>query len=460
MNETPKSNTAGVQKGQTLQLRCEGCNSQGAGIAQVEGHVEVALTRALPGDQVLAQIDHVSPHTKAGVRHAWGHVLAVQTPGPHHVEPFCPKFGSCGGCLWQHMAYKEQLLQKAKFVTEAFAQRGLEGAVVACVPSPVTRAYRNQAKYVVDAKAHPVRLGGYAPRSHTVVDLVDCALVETPITNLINSFKAQFSKHVINDVRHVVVRANALGQTLLTLVVRSESSVSSPVIVALAHQLVNDVAGLAGVVANINSDDGDVIFGDRDIVVYGNATIADEIAGVAVQLSPRAFFQVNRHVAHLAYEAIAGFAATFRYPTVVWDVYAGVGTIAQVVAARVPSVTSVYCVEVRATAVESARAAWKDKDGVQFVAVAADAANALDGSIANPDLVVLNPPRAGCDARVLQQVAARAPAGIAYLSCNPQTLARDLKVLVAGGYHMADTVPYDMMPHTPHVETLVTLRRV
>jgi 23S rRNA (uracil1939-C5)-methyltransferase len=169
---------------------------------------------------------------------------------------------------------------------------------------------------------------------------------------------------------------------------------------------------------------------------------------------------VNRHVAALAYSAIADFAATLVKVSCVWDVYAGVGTIARAVASRLPSVTSVFCVEIRATAVDDARAAWRDSSGAAFHAVAADAANAFAADLPQPDLVVLNPPRAGCDAKVLTLVAARKPLGIAYLSCNPQTLARDLALLTSSGYEISRVVPFDMLPHTPHVETLVSLRRV
>jgi 23S rRNA (uracil1939-C5)-methyltransferase len=450
---------APIRKGQSLSLRCERMNADGSALAQSATGVQVSLTGPLPGDVVTAQIEHISPHRKGGVLRAWGHVVSEEKRGPHHVSPICPPFGACGGCTWQNMAYAEQLRSKTQFVVDAFAQHGVGAAVQLCVPSPVTDAYRNQAKYVVEFRGREVLLGGYAPRSHTVIDLVRCSLVEPAVRKVIERLKNELSKTRIVDLRYIVIRANAAGQTLLTLVLKNDQAAELPQTMALAHWLVQQDATLVGVVANINSDPGDVIFGSHDIVLAGNGTLPDTILGLDLQLSPRAFFQVNRHVAALAYSAIADVAASLQNVTCVWDVYAGVGTIARVVAARLPSVNRVFCVEIRATAVDDARAAWRDTSGAVFQAVAADAATAFGAQLPNPDIVVLNPPRAGCDVRVLQLVATRRPQGIAYLSCNPQTLARDLAVLSALGYKISNAVPYDMLPHTPHVETLVSLRR-
>jgi len=448
-----------IKKGQTLRLHCERMNADGAAVAACDTGVQVSLSGPLPGDVVTALIEHVSPHRKGGVLRAWGHVLKEEKRGPHHVATICPPFGSCGGCMWQNMAYAAQLRAKEQFVAEAFAQHGVVAAVQACVPSPLTHAYRNQAKYVVEVGNRGVFLGGYAPRSHTVIDLVQCALVEEPIAVVIKRIKGELKKYRYPDLRYIVVRANAAGQTLLTLVLRNEAAATNAQTVALALWLRQQETSLVGVVANINGDPGDVIFGNQEILMSGSGTLPDSILGLELQLSSRAFFQVNRHVAELAYSAIADFAATLTNVGCVWDVYAGVGTIARVVASRLPSVTDVFCVEIRATAVNDARAAWRDSSGAAFHAIAADAAEAFGDHLPQPDLVVLNPPRAGCDAKVLALVAARQPQGIAYLSCNPQTLARDLAVLKTFGYKASNAVPYDMLPHTPHVETLVSLLR-
>lgn len=446
-----------IKKGQTLRLQCERMNADGSAIAVGATGVEVSLSGPLPGDIVTAQIEHVSPHRKGGVLRAWGHVVKEEKRGPHHVQTICPPFGTCGGCMWQNMAYSTQLKEKERFVLEAFDQHCVVSVVQACVASPSTLAYRNQAKYVVDVGNRGVSLGGYAPRSHTVVDLVQCALVEQPIALVVRTIKGELKKFRYSDLRYIVIRANASGQTLLTLVLKNETAALNPQTVALAHWIRQQEPSLVGVVANINGDPGDVIFGNQDLVMSGSGTLPDAILGLDLQLSPRAFFQVNRHVAALVYSAIADFAATLEKVKCVWDVYAGVGTIARAVAKRLPTVTDVFCVEIRATAVDDARAAWRDSSGAAFHAVAADAANAFGDHLPQPDLVVLNPPRAGCDAKVLAMVAARKPQGISYLSCNPQTLARDLALLTASGYRISNAVPYDMLPHTPHVETLVSL---
>lgn len=452
----PEQKRPTIRKGQTLELKCERMDTDGAAVAVASGDAHVALASALVGDRVTATIDHVSPHRKGETWQAWGHVVQVHQHGPHHVDPFCPAFGACGGCLWQHMSYDEQLRNKRQFVEEALRRHAINAPVAACVPSPMTRGYRNQAKYVVGEDGS--RLGGYAPRTHTVLDLVECALVEPAVTTLIKRVQAALEQRRLPSLRHVVIRANAAGQTLLTLVLRHAEAASDPHVVHLAEQLKAHDSQLVGVVANINGTPGDVIFGDHEIVLCGEPSLNDVIAGIEVVLSPRAFFQVNRHVATLAYDAIAAFAATVPNVNCLWDVYAGVGTIARVVARHVATLAQVYCVEIRAAAVNDARAAWQDSSGAAFHAIAADAADAFASQTPSPDFVVLNPPRAGCDVQVLQLVAARCAPAIAYLSCNAETLARDLAVLTTLGYAITDVTPYDMLPHTPHVETLVQLR--
>lgn len=452
-----------LRVGDVLTLDCQQLDLSGAGVASTDD-LDVFVSGALPGARLALQVDHVSPHEKGGKRRAWAHVLRTVTPSPHLQAPACPAFGACGGCVWQHLAYPQQLHWKRLLVQKemqaVFAAADPTALVPPCVPSPLAFGYRNQAKYVVEPTAEGVRLGGYAPRSHDVVDLTECALVEAPIKRIIGCVRDSLSSEH-HGLRHVVVRANHEGRGLLTLVFARSQAAHAEAPRALALRLLQERPELVGVVANINETAGDVIFGDREFTLAGEGHVGEEILGARLRLSPRAFFQVNRHVAALAYHQIIDFARTLPSVRVVWDVYAGVGTIARVLCAALGSIEHAVCVEIRAPAVEDARSAADE--GVpggapQMRFVSGSAEHALGPDLPAPHLVVLNPPRAGCHPDVLARVAEARPSGIAYLSCNPVTLARDLGILQRMGQVVQTARPFDMLPHTPHVETLALLR--
>ncbi len=456
MTDKPLPQT--LRAGMHLDVTCERLNAAGFGVAPV-GAFDVQVAQALPTARLRVCVDHVSPHHRPDQRpQAWAHVVQITQASRHEQAPFCPAFGACGGCTWQHLAYEQQLHWKRELVAEALRPANLPQLVAACEASPVVRGYRNQAKYVVQALPAGLRLGGYAPRSHRVVDLVECMLVEPAIATNVSSLQSLLLP-VGQDLRHIVIRANHQQQTLVTLVFGSHAKARSPAAQACAQQILQACLGTVGVVANVNESPGDVIFGDHEFALAGEAFIGDVILGARVRLSPRAFFQVNRHVAALAYAQIAAFASTLGAVQHLWDAYAGVGTIARVLCRTIPDLQTALCVEIRSSAVADAKAAVADttEDEARLRFVAADAAVGIDPSGPQPDLVVLNPPRAGCHASVLSQVAAAGPKGVAYLSCNPVTLARDLVRLAELGFAVKHVQPFDMLPHTPHVETLALL---
>lgn len=441
--------------GDVLDVRCQRLEGDGLGVAALPHH-DLLIRGALPGARVRVRVEHVSPHRSRDRAKAWGAVVEVIEASVDAREPFCPAFGTCGGCTWQHLAYEQQLHWKRRLVQEALQAHGVTTSPTACVASPKREAYRNQGKYVVDAHSGGLRLGGYAPRSHDVVDLTKCRLVETAVAEAITAVKTQLGP-LAPCTRHVVVRANEAGEALVTLVVADGSFARGREAARFAATLMDASPVVVGVVANINATAGDVIFGQDEVVLTGQGHLDDQIAGARVRLSPRAFFQVNRHVAALAYLDIAAFAEQVGNTQVVWDVYAGVGTIAKVLQHALPRLQAALCIEIRAAAVADAQALAPRGDArLTFIAGSAD--RALPSSAEKPDLVVLNPPRAGCDARVLERVAAARPRGIAYLSCNPGTLARDMATLAARGFVAARVTPFDMLPHTPHVETLALLQ--
>jgi 23S rRNA (uracil1939-C5)-methyltransferase len=422
----------------------------------------VHVAGALPGERVGGRITYRSVHARGGSREAWGALDTIDAPSPDRVTPICPAQGTCGGCSLMHLAYPAQLEWKRARVQDALAkQQGLSAVeVAACVPSPLAVGYRNQAKYVY-ARGQERQLGGesgavlgaYAPRSHDVVDLAGCCVVE-PILDqarrvLLGILRSQRVEpyHEVNrtgSLRYAMLRANSAGRVLATLVAaRGDWGQAG----AVAAAFMAEFPALVGVVLNVNPGTGNALFGETERLLAGQSTLDDAIGDVHVRLASRSFFQANRAVGSRIYRDLAA-GLPGGLGTVV-DAYSGAGGIALSLLA---CAREVIAIEENAAATEAASAL----PGERLRVITGDAAVALAGVDA-ADVVVLNPPRKGCSEAVLAQVRRLSPRFVAYLSCDPGSLARDLGLLVSTSATIISAVPYDMMPHTPHVETLVVL---
>jgi 23S rRNA (uracil1939-C5)-methyltransferase len=418
----------------------------------------------LPGERVAAVVEHVSRQALA----AWAKLDLVEVPSPARRSPACRAFGLCGGCLLQHLDGNAQLVWKQARVARALGARPelAEVRVEACVASPHPLGYRNKSKLVAARAGGRLVLGGYAPRSHDVVDLAGCRIAEPPLDETAAASRAILDQAGVRpydeatltgELRHVVLRANHAAEVLAVLIVARPL----PDAEALGRRLREARPEIVGVVEHLNRGRGNVLFsdaGDNERSLDGAGAIEDRLdvggRAVRVTLSPGAFFQANRGVAALAYAAI-GRALSVRSTDRVVDAYCGVGGIALALA---PDAAEVVGVESHEGAVASAAASAARNGITNARFVAADASAAL-AKLDRADLVVLNPPRKGCAPAVLDEVVRLAPRAIAYLSCDPDTLARDLALLAARGYRGDAVTPFDMLPHTPHVEALAILWR-
>ena len=466
-----------LRPGVAFDAACIGLDDAGAGVVDMvagEETLRVHVAGALPGEHVRGRLGHVSVHARAGRREAWADLEAVLTPSPNRVPAVCPAQGRCGSCPLMTLSYAEQLvLKRDRVAAQLAAHAELAGiAVDACVPSPLTTGYRNQAKYVYGKPpggAHPA-LGAYAPRSHTIVDLAGCHVVESVIDEVrrvLLGLLATGNVAPYDEVRrtgvlrYVTMRATASGRVLVTLVVARaeraqhlEAGDDAGDVRALATALTQQCPQVAGVLLNVNATGGNTLFGDEEHLLVGQATVDDEIGDVRVRLASRSFFQANRPVASRIYrDLVEATAATGQHAV---DVYAGAGGIALSLATIVEDVVAIEG-NAAATQVAAALIAEQPSPGNRVRMLTGDAATCL-GEIEVADLVVVNPPRKGCDQAVLAAIGRLRPRWVAYLSCDPQTLARDLVVLASQGFGVARVTPYDMMPHTPHVETLALLR--
>jgi len=453
-----------VRPGERVTVGCVDIDDEGSGVTAAgdppdEPRLHVA--GALPGERVTAVVEHVSAHAPE----AWARLATIETPSPARRPPACRAFGACGGCVLQHLAYGAQLEWKRARVARALA--AVEVAVAPCVASPYPLGYRNRSKLVPARIDGRVVLGAYAPRTHDVVDLAGCRIAEPPLDDTAAALAALFERAGVapydertltGELRHVVLRAAHDRRVLATWIV-ARPLANGP---ELAREFRGARPEVIGVVEHVNRERGNAIFaadaaGDR--ALDGAATVEDRVdAGgleVRLRLSSGAFFQANRHVAGLAYAAIADALAVRPGERVV-DAYSGVGGIALLLARAGGG--EVIGIESHAGAVADAAvsAALNGVTNARFVA--GDVAREL-AAFDRADVVVLNPPRKGCAPDVLAEVVRLAPRAIAYLSCDPDTLGRDLAWLAARGYRADQVTPYDMLPHTPHVEALAIARR-
>jgi 23S rRNA (uracil1939-C5)-methyltransferase len=456
-----------LRPGDVFEATCTVLDETGAGVAQAASGSEqlcVHIVGALPGERVRVRLDHLSAHRRGDAREAWAGLLEVLAPSADRVQASCPAYGACGGCTLMELAYPAQLAWKRERVLGQFASYPALAALTidACVPSAQRLGYRNQAKYVF-GRAHPsgrLVLGAFAPRSHDLVDLAGCQVVEPVLDEARHALLAVLIENAVEPfdevlrtgvLRYGVLRATAAGQVMATLVsARAEWPDADAVATALRQRC----PAVTSVILNVNTSLGNALFGEHERVLAGQARMEDIIAEVRVRLSSRSFFQTNRQVASEIYRAIVAAAPDGMARAV--DVYAGACGIALSLVAKAKDVVAIE----ENSAATQAAVDFLSQHGphsARVRVVTGDAARCL-ADISDAGFVVLNPPRKGCSAEVLAAVARLRPQMLAYLSCDSRTLAHDLAVLAAAGAHVMKVTPFDMMPHTPHVETLVLVR--
>jgi 23S rRNA (uracil1939-C5)-methyltransferase len=437
---------ARMRKGEVVEVEVTTLDEDGAGVGAL-GEVSLHVAGAAPDERVRAAVEHRSPHRPD----AWARLVEIVRPSPLRVQPACRAYGPCGGCRLEHVDYAAQLAWKRDFTARALG--GLV-EVEACVASPKPLGYRNREKRVYAILDGQRVLGAYAPRSHEVIDLAGCAVSEPPLdevattlASLLDGVPPYDETTGAGHLRYAILRVNHAGRVLVVLV-----TAGGEFPVEIARALVAARPEVAGVVQNVNPTRGNVLVGPESRALIGEEKIVERVGEVQLQLSATAFFQVNRAMAARLY-ADARAAATLDGSARVVDAYSGVGGLALTLA---PGARSVLGIESHPGAVEDARASAALNGIPHARFVAGDAAQLADEPC---DLLVLNPPRKGCTPSVLAAVVRARPLRVVYVSCSPETLARDLADLAEHGYRAKWARPYDMLPQTPHVEVLTLLER-
>lgn len=438
----------------------------GRGVGVVDA-IELAVPGLLPGERARVVVEHVSPHAPR----AWGRLVALDgAPSPDRATPACPAFGRCGGCALQHLT--PEAARAAKHARVVAALAATPGALPPGVdvaptrPSPAELGYRNKSKLVIGGAAGALVFGAFAPASHDLVDTRGCRVPEAPLDALADDVRAALDatglapwddRARVGALQHVVLRHTHAGALLVVIVARPGTP-RAP-LAAAAAALATRWPALVGVVLHTSRAQGGAIFDPDGIddVLHGVATVEDRVGDVTLALSARSFFQINRAQAGRLYARVAALAAGARGAV---DLYGGVGGIALTLARAGIDVVGVETLG-DATA-DAARSAAAQALTERATFITADAASGLVDAaarLAALDVVVVNPPRKGLAPAATAAVLAARPRRVIYVSCGPESLARDLAMLAQGGYDLGGVEPYDLLPGTPHVETLAWLDR-
>ena len=454
-----------LQKNQILTLRIERLSSDGSGVAHSADGEAVFVPGTAPGDEARVRI------VKDCGRYAFGILDELLTPSPDRIPVDCPVAGPCGGCSLRHLDYAAELRAKQESVLDAFRRiGGLEVPVLDILPSPDVDRYRNKVQFPVGIDKNGVPcIGFYAGRTHRIVPCPDCKLQPSVLNEIGNALCAFFAQQGIRPydeqsgkglVRHIFLRRGAhSGQIMVCLVcTRAKLPHAEQLCTALRGQF----PAISTILLNVNAKNTNVILGSENHILYGPGYIEDTLCGVPVRLGPLSFYQVNTLAAERLYGVAAQYAQLTPDDTLL-DLYCGMGTIGLSMAEQCRELIGV---EIVPEAIESAKAnAARMGEAVAaksrfFCADAGQAATQLAAEGLHPDIVMLDPPRKGCDEATLSAVVRMAPRRVVYVSCNPATAARDAAWLEQNGYHAEKVQPVDLFPRTKHCETVCLLSKL
>ncbi|MDR1874449.1 MAG: 23S rRNA (uracil(1939)-C(5))-methyltransferase RlmD [Synergistaceae bacterium] len=452
-------------KGETTELTVEKVSSDGSGIARSAGGV-VFVSGALPGEVVEAEI------TQRKRDFALARVVRLKKAHPQRVAPACPVFGVCGGCQLQHASRELQLEIKAGIVRDALTRIGGIDLCkagfpdIACIPGPQQWGYRNKASFPIrKIRGKPVA-GFYQALSHRLVQLESCPVNAEPLNRLFAIVQRELpglSLDVYDErehrgaLRHLILRSGLhTGETLVSLVVNGRlNAAKMKSLMGLCRSLKN----VTTLTLNHNSRPGNVILGDRTEVLRGNGTITERLDEWALRCDTTSFFQVNTEQAAALYRHVRELA---QESGTILELYSGVGSLSCYLSGTFSgSVKSVTAVEEWSGAVELMKENLKNNGVTNVLPLCGRAEEVMMNLREGYDAVVLDPPRGGCDRVVAEKILELRPARVLYVSCNPATLARDVKILSSqGDYGLKSVRAFDMFPQTVHVETVVLLERV
>ena len=462
-----------MKKNDFVTLTIEDIGVGGEGIGKAEG-MTFFVKDAVVGDVIQARI------TKLKKNYGYARLMKILKPSEKRKEAKCPVARQCGGCQVQEMAYEEQLKFKERKVRNNLERiGGFESTLLDAVMEPICGMeepfhYRNKAQYPIgtDRDGNPVA-GFYAGRTHQIIPNTVCALgkeINTEVLNIVLEFMKEFHVTAYDEgtgtglFRHVLIRSGfKTGEIMVCLIV---NGTQIPHVETLTERLTK-LPGMTSITMNINCENTNVIMGKEIRLLWGQEYITDYIGEIKYQISPLSFYQVNPVQTEVLYGLACEYAGLTGQETV-WDLYCGIGTISLFLAQKAKQV---YGVEIIPQAIEDARknAEINGITNAEFYVGKSEEVlpdyyrkyeESNPGSRAHADVIVVDPPRKGCDETLLETMVNMEPDRIVYVSCDSATLARDLKYLCENGYELKKVRPADMFPMTVHVETVVLLSKL
>lgn len=452
---------APVQRGQVVHVTAADLTHEGKGVAKVDGY-PLFIEGMLPDEAGEVEV------TKLNKGYGFAQLKKLEQASPERVDPPCPVYDECGGCQVQHLSYDGQMDMKYNQV------RGVIDRIAKLPDVPVHPVlgmdepwrYRNKAQVPVGLSGGRIVAGFYKKRSHDIIDMTECLIQHEESDAIIQHVKDVCTANGVMPydeqrhkgvLRHVMARIGyQTGEKMAVLITRTSELPNAK---AIIDGIRAAVPGITSIVQNVNPDKTNVIFGPTTKTLYGEDVIYDTIGGVKFAISARSFYQVNPVQTEVLYNKALQYAGLTGEETVI-DAYCGIGTISLFLAQKAKQV---YGVEIVPQAIEDARQN-ADLNGITNAYFEAGKAEEV---IPNwykqgikPDVIVVDPPRKGCDEALLTTILKMKPKKVVYVSCNPGTLARDLRILEDGGYRTREVQPVDMFPQTVHVEAVAVLELV
>ena len=448
-----------VVKNNEYEMQIDNLGVNGEGVGRIEGFT-IFVEGGLPGERVLVKILRVEK------RHAYGKLLRILDASDKRIKARCPYFKRCGGCQLQHLSYDAQLSFKRQLVIDAFERIGnLKGVTVKeTIGMDNPWEYRNKAQFPVGLVKDELTIGFYAARSHDIVGIDSCDIqhnINNELLDLVKRFIQDKNIPTYDEkthkgvIRHIVTRVGYRTQELMVIIVTKDDLPHKNKLVEIIREAIPNITSI---VHNRQRNRTNVILGNENTLLWGKDHIIDELGGLRFKISPLSFYQVNPTQTKILYKKALEYADLTGSETVI-DAYCGIGTISLFLA---QNAGKVYGIELVDQAIEDAKENAK-MNGIENANFIKGHSEILIPQMAQQglkaDIVVVDPPRKGCDKKLLEAIVEMGPNRLVYVSCNPATLARDLSYLSENGYKIIETQPVDLFPQTYHVECIALIQR-
>jgi 23S rRNA (uracil1939-C5)-methyltransferase len=440
-----------VEKNKIYEIEIGGLGTGGEGVGKFNDFT-IFVEGALPTEKVTAQIIEVKKN------YAVGKLVKILRESSERVKPFCPIYAECGGCQLQHLSYSAQLVLKRQQVVDAVERigkiHGVEIFDTLGMKNPLR--YRNKMQFPVGKN---LAVGCYARNSHNIIDTDSCMIQKSAADKVLVAVKKILKRFNISPydedthkgiLRHVMSRVGFNDEIMVVLVTTTKNLPNEK---AIAKAIRAEIPEVSTIQQNIQTFHNNVILGRETKILYGKPTIKDKIGNLEFNISARSFFQVNTAQAEILYKTAKNFAELSGKEIVI-DAYCGTGTIGLFMA---KNAYKVFGIEIVNSAIDDAKKNARENKIRNAEFIVGDVVKVLPRLESYADVVVVDPPRAGCDKKVLETFAKMNPARIVYVSCNPATLARDLAILSELGYKTKKIQPVDMFPFSSHVEAVAQL---